>query len=402
MEALLRPPTVDEIVMDNRPIRVCFLIDRLYPGGTETQLVALIHNFDRDQVRPYLCLLDGTDELSRSMEPLDCPVLRLGVRSLRRPRTLAQAWRLGRFLRRERIDVVQIYFPDSTYLGVPVGRLAGVRYILRTRNNLNHWMTPTHRFLGRLLNWFVTGTVTNCEASRQAVIADERPAPASVVVMETGVDLTRFEAAAGPRANGREGPRRVGVVANLRPVKGLETFVQAAAIVSAHHPDVVFQIAGEGDLRPALARQAAALGLGERFQLPGRVKDIPGFLGRLDVAVLCSLAEGMPNAILEYMAARRPIVATAVGGTAQLLEDGESGLLVPPGDAAALAGGIGRLLEDRKLAARLAASARERVEEQYSREVCIRSLEAFYRKLVKEGRILAHETATQPAFVGPG
>src|SRR4051812_45763815 len=102
------------------PVRVCFLIDDLANAGTETQLLALIRHLDRSRIEPYLCLLRGESELSRSLEPDSCPVLRLGVRSLRGPRTLAAAWKLGRFLRRQRIDILQVYFPDSTYFGVPV------------------------------------------------------------------------------------------------------------------------------------------------------------------------------------------------------------------------------------------------------------------------------------------
>lgn len=384
---------------DERPVRVCFLIDRLQPGGTESQLLALIRMFQRSRVQPHLCLLNGEDEVSRALEPPDCPVLRLGVRSLRRLDTLARAWQLGCFLRRQRIDVLQIYFPDSTYLGVPVGRLAGVPYILRTRNNLNHWMTPTHRLLGRLLNRLVTATVTNCEASRQAVLADEQPAPESVLVMETGVDLARFEAVAPP---GPGTERRVGVVANLRPVKGLQVFVQAAALVNARHPEVVFQVAGDGAMRSALVEQAAALGLGDCFRLLGVVRDIPAFLAALEVAVLPSLAEGMSNAVLEYMAARRPVVATAVGGTVQLIDHEVHGLLVPPGDAEALARGMCRLLEDRGLAARLAGAARRRVEDGYSREARVRALEIFYHNLVHEGRILVHDTQPHAALAHSG
>jgi glycosyltransferase involved in cell wall biosynthesis len=111
------------------------------------------------------------------------------------------------------------------------------------------------------------------------------------------------------------------------------------------------------------------------------VADVPSFLAGLDVAVLPSRAEGMSNAVLEYMAAGRPIVATAVGATPELLADGEHGLLVPPGDPAALAAAIGKLLRQPELARRLGAAARRRARERYSREAMVRRFEAFYASL---------------------
>src|SRR5947209_7588941 len=148
-----------------RPVRVCFLIDELATAGTETQLLALVHRLDRRRVQPSLCLLRGASAASRALEPADCPVLRLGVGSLRSPATLARAWRLARFLRRERIDVLQVYFPDSTYFGVPVAWLAGVPAIVRTSNNVGHWLAPLYRRLGRSLNGFTTAAGYICRAA---------------------------------------------------------------------------------------------------------------------------------------------------------------------------------------------------------------------------------------------
>ena len=168
------------------------MIDSLKPAGTETQLLALIQHLDRSQVQPALCLLDGEDETSRALEPKDCPVLRLGVRGLSRPQTLAKAWQLARFLRHHRIDILQVYFLDSTYLGVVVGRLARVPWIIRTRNNIGYWTTPGHQRLGRLCNWLADGLVANCQACAQAVTDDECLSPKRIIVLENGVDLSRF------------------------------------------------------------------------------------------------------------------------------------------------------------------------------------------------------------------
>jgi glycosyltransferase involved in cell wall biosynthesis len=368
--------------MVHNPVRVCFMIDNLAVAGTESQLLALIRGLDRSRVEPCLCLLDGTGETSRCLEPSDCPILRLGVRSLRAPSSLVKAWRLARFLRRQRIDLLQVHFPDSTYFGVPVARLAGVPCVVRTRRDLGYWMKPINRRLGRLYNRFTDATLVNCEACAQAVIAQEGARRDSVVVLPNGLDLERF-AEVSPVDVGRNGrPQKVGMVANLRPVKAPDVFVRAAGILGRAHPNVSFQIAGTGDEQSVrqLARQS---GVEDRLELRGRVDDVPSFLGSLDVAVLTSYSEGLSNALLEYMAAGRPIVATAVGGNVELIEDGTHALLVPPGDPQAVAEGIDRLLRDPALAARLGAAAQRRAAERYCWETAVRRHEAFYLNLVQ-------------------
>jgi glycosyltransferase involved in cell wall biosynthesis len=180
--------------------------------------------------------------------------------------------------------------------------------------------------------------------------------------------------------------RRIGITANLRPVKDLDVFIRAAGELAARHPHVSFHIAGEGELRPVLEKLIADLRLTDRIFLPGTIDDVPGFLSELDIAVLCSKSEGMSNAILEYMAAGKAIVATAVGGNVQLLEHERTGLLVPAGDPHALAEAIRRLLDDPALAIRLAQAARQRVEDRYSREAMVRRFEDFYERLLWEDR----------------
>ncbi len=213
-----------------RPVRVCFLIDELAAAGTETQLLALIRNLDRRRVRSYLCLLRGDNPLSQKLEPDGCPILRLGVHSLHHPRTLVRAWQFIRFLHRERIDVLQAYFPDSSYFGIPAAWLAGVPHRLRTRNNLGHALTPLHRRLGRMLNVLTTATVANCAAARQALLDAEGPRLDTVVVLENGVDLGRFRNIPLPRERVTADRTCVGVVANLRPIKGLDVFIRSAAL----------------------------------------------------------------------------------------------------------------------------------------------------------------------------
>jgi glycosyltransferase involved in cell wall biosynthesis len=152
--------------------------------------------------------------------------------------------------------------------------------------------------------------------------------------------------------------------------------------VSRTLPGTAFVVAGEGEERTRLEQQVRSSGLADCFTFPGVVGDIPRFLAGLDVTVLCSRSEGMPNAVLEYMAAARPIVATAVGAVPELIEDGVHGLLVPPGDDVRLALAIELLLTRPALAHRLGQAARQRACRHYSREAMLERFQSFYETLV--------------------
>ncbi|HEV3023019.1 MAG TPA: glycosyltransferase, partial [Pirellulales bacterium] len=191
----------------------------------------------------------------------------------------------------------------------------------------------------------------------------------------------------GPSSNGHVA-QRVGIVANLRPIKNIELFVRAAGRLAAAHPNAYFEIGGEGESRGLLQALIDNLGLGGRVTLRGSVSDVPTFLRGLDVAVLCSLSEGSPNAIMEYMAAGLPTVATDVGGNAELVEHEVTGLVVPSNNEEQLAGAIDRLLRDPALAAQYGNTARERAFASYGVEDQARRYEDFYC------RIFARKTTT--------
>jgi glycosyltransferase involved in cell wall biosynthesis len=363
----------------SRPVRVCFMIDKLFPAGIELQLLLLIKRLDRSRVEPSLCLLDGSDELTRSLEPKDCPVIRLGVRHLCRPSSIPPAFRLASFFRREKIDLVHPLFPDSLYFGTVVAKLSGVPCVAGFQVSLGYWMTRRDRWFGRLVNKWVDATVANCEACRLAVVRDWRVPSESVSIISNGVDLSRFSAskAQSPSNNGHAA-KRVGIVANLRPIKNIELFIRAAGRLAAAHPYAYFEIAGEGESRGPLQALIDSLGLGGRVTLRGSVSDVPAFLRDLDIAVLCSLSEGSPNAIMEYMAAGLPTVVTDVGGNAELVEHEVTGLVVPSNDEQHLADAIDRLLSDPALAARYGESAKARAFDSYGVDVQARQYEDFY------------------------
>ena len=368
-----------------RPARVCFVIDRLRRAGTESQLLALIAGLDRSKVVPHLCTVQPEDAESLELAPADCPTLRLGLPKLLGPAGLRGAGRLWKFLRQHRIDVVQTYFLDSTYLAAPVARCAGIRHVLRVRNNLGYWLTPKHRHLGKLAGKICSLTLTNAESGRAALVESEGLKPHRVKVLENGVDLERF---AGLRPPDLGRPDAViGVAANLRPVKNIDGLIRAVKLLEPRYPRLRLDVAGEGEQRPELERLVAELGLGGRVRLLGSVADVPAFLGSLDAAALPSHSEAMSNALLEYLAAGRPAIATDVGSSAKILGGGAFGEVVPPGDDSALAEGLARLLGDPSGGVTRAELGREFVAAEYSRMAMRRRFEALYQGLCGRGAV---------------
>ena len=343
------------------PVRVCYVIDRLVRAGTESQLLLTIKQLDRDQVTPFLCLLDGLDASSQELMPADCQTIKLGVKRLGSFHAARQAVRFWRFLRREKIDIVQVYFPDSTRFAAPVAKAAGVKRILGSRRNIGHSMTNRDKWIARFYNrCFIDKIVANCEAARQSVIEQECVEPERVVVVRNTIDLDRFSDIPSWTPKPEGVPRKVGMVGNLRYVKGPDVFIEAARIILRQYPDTTFEIAGGGDPTP-YQQLIDDLGIAGSVKLLGSIDDVPGFLAGLDVAVLPSRAEGLSNALLEYMAAGRPVVATDVGGSAEVLGPLTELCCIAPSNSQVLAERIGTLLSQPSVAEACATSSRRRV-----------------------------------------
>jgi glycosyltransferase involved in cell wall biosynthesis len=216
--------------------------------------------------------------------------------------------------------------------------------------------------------------------------------------------MSRFTGAAQPQRIRRElgipedAPLMV-VVSRLVRQKGLEQFLEAARMLAPRFADAYFAIVGyanpaEGDYEQSLKALAAQLGIERRVVFTGLRHDVPALLAAATVSVMPSLNEALSNVLLESMAAGAPTVATRVGGTPEAVIDGVTGLLVEPGDPAALAESIARLLIDRDLASRLSEAARKTIEGRYSVETMVRSTQQLYLDL------LARKQRKAPAEFG--
>jgi glycosyltransferase involved in cell wall biosynthesis len=225
-------------------------------------------------------------------------------------------------------------------------------------------------------------------------LEDEGRVGAPISLIYNGVDLARYDepevcCTLQSEYSIPDGAPIVGVVARLEPEKGHPTLLDAWARVLASVPNAHLLIVGEGSQREKLEAQAAALGLLGSATFTGRRDDVPAVTAALDVAVLPSYREAQGLSILEAMALSRPVVASAVGGIPEMIEDGRTGLLVPPRDPDALAAAIVRLLRDHPYADTLGRAGRELVHERFCVELMVRAVESIYDESVADERRLA-------------
>ena len=366
---------------------VFHLISALNVGGTERQLVELTRGLAaRSSWRSRIICFRKTGALLEEVRALGVEPRALSLHgSLRRAGTALVLYRLAAWLREEPA-ILHCHDAYAVMVGVPAARLAGVP-VLAARRDLAHHLSPAQRLALRGAMRLATRVLANAATvAAQAAHEDGLP-PSRLVVVPNGLDLARFDARAArldapaPPEFGRV-PTVLMVGRMIHRVKGHDVLLRAAAIVHRERPEVTFLIAGDGEREPELRTLAGALGLAHRVRFLGRRGDVPALLRRADLVCHPARAEGLPNAVLEAMAAGRPLVATAVGGTPELVRDGVDGLLVPPDDPAALASALLSLLAD-PARDRYGQAARRHVERELTLERLVERTERVYAALLE-------------------
>jgi len=367
------------VASDGR-LSVLYVIWSLQMGGAERVVADLARSLDRRLFRPLVCCLNFKGRLAEVLEADGVPVFALDKRPKLDLRVLL---RLVRLMRRERVDVVHTHLWTSSFWGRMAGALARVPVVVITEHNLDTWRRAPHlladRLLGRVTDdWvFVSREVEAFYRARLAL------PPGRGHVVHNGVDLAPFrcrpEAAEVRARMGLPGAARVaGVVGRLEARKGHRFFLDAMRRVVDRMPGAVGLIVGEGKEKEALLAQRDALGLGDAVRIVGYWPELAEALAALDVFVLPSLMEGHPLAILEAMAAGKPVVATDVGGNAEAVQPGVTGLLVPPADPTVLADAILSLLAEPGRSRALGEAGRRSLDRRFSLQAAVKANEELY------------------------
>ncbi len=365
-------------------IRVCLLCDTVgNDAGTERQVVETAKRLDPNKFEVYVCCLETSPQLSGLTGC--CQTAVFPTASVNSWSGIRQAASFRQYLSRHRVQIVHAHMNKTAMFAV-LTLLASSRIVVTSRLNIGYWYTPALRTVFRLLNLRTNAVMANSQEAKRVAVEAEGLDPEKVAVVYQGLDMTVFslglgDASASERLGISPSSRVVGMVANLRPVKDIPLFLRAARIVAQEFADVVFLVAGHGELYQELSQLVVELGLQDRVFFTRGEGKIMDYLSRMCIACLTSFSEGFSNAVMEYMAAGLPVVATDVGGNRDAIVDGETGYLVRERTPEAFAKPLVHLLRNEELRIQMGLAGFQRCTEHFEVSKTIRQLEQFYESL---------------------
>jgi glycosyltransferase involved in cell wall biosynthesis len=373
----------------NRRIKVLHFSCSTVRGGAEEHMLTLLRSLDRARFQPLLAAHRSLIELLHPDLPGEVEVIPVSLASAR---DLDAAARLVRLLRQKAVGVVHSHMFQSSRLASPLAWLAGVPVVIETPHIREQWRRGWIKgsySIDRLVGRFVTKYIAVSKANRDYLVNEKRLPANKVVVVRNGISLERFDTGRAPPAELRralgiaENAPIVVVAARLEPQKGHRILFDAWRLVTQSFPQARLLVVGEGSLRDQLRTYSVRLNIDRSVVFAGYQKNVPDWLALAHFSVLPSFYEGLPLVALESLAAARAVVATAVDGTAEVVIDGETGLLAPPGESVALSAAISKLIASPELARNMGRAGRRLVEEHFSERRQVSETEAVYEAALR-------------------
>jgi glycosyltransferase involved in cell wall biosynthesis len=358
-------------------------------GGVEEVALGLLQRLDPSEFRLSIAAPGALlDALAPDLAGVGLDTLAVEAESFAH---VGHLRRLAAFMRRIRPDVINPHLFRSTAVAAPLARAIGSGRVVETYHGREAWRRGALR--GRFVadRWIarlVTRVIAVSRGAADFLVHGKGYPPHKVVVVPNGRDLARFTPGAHREAVRKElGLDRdapvVGVVGRLETQKGHVYLLDAWPRVARAYPDARLLVVGEGSLHDALVEQARSAHLAEGVIFTGFRSDVPRVLDAIDVLALPSLHEGMPLTVIEAAAAGRPVVATAVDGTPEVVREGETGSLVPPADPAALANALLAMLGDADAAARMGREAYRWAHERFDIDAHVQATARVYREVAR-------------------
>jgi glycosyltransferase involved in cell wall biosynthesis len=389
--------------MSERQIPVMHFSNTGVRGGAEEHILTLIRGLDRKQFRLYLVCSPDVAAAVRTDVPPDVELLPLLFPS---PSRVAGAAQLRRWIGERRIQVLHSHLFISSLCASPVGWMCRVPLIIETPHVRESWRRgwkannfTIDRMAGRFVDRYIAVSYANAR-----YLVEEKGLPEKKVrVIQNGSDLSRFNPAHLAPPGMREelgfapGDPVMLVAARLEPQKGHKVLLSAMPEILREFPNARLVCLGDGVLRQELEQQAQQLGLQSNLRFVGFRSNVTDWLALCDFTVLPSFYEGLPLVAVESLAAGRPMVATAVDGTPEVVLNGQTGITVPAGDPRALSAGICSMLRSPALRQRMAEQGRAHVLERFSHERQVRETGEFYLEALGQATVPANNRDTRQA-----
>jgi glycosyltransferase involved in cell wall biosynthesis len=356
------------------PCPVLLMTRSLGLGGTERQLTEIAKALDRSQFAPHVGCFEAAGFRAEELRAAGVPIAQFHVSSFLGPALFTGAFALGRYLKEHAIQIVHTFDVPLNLFGVPAARFYRTPHVISSQRAFRALTPGLRRYLLRFTDQLVDAIVVNSEAVRRDLIDADHVPPRLIQVCYNGIDADLFQ----PGTQPRQGPVVIGVICALRPEKGIETLIEAFGRLGPR-PDVRLRIVGSGPALPRLQEAAAGLALGDRCVFEPATLAVAETLREIDIFVLPSLSESFSNSLMEAMACGCCVVASRVGGNAELIVDGETGLLFPARASGDLTRCLDLLLRDGDLRARLAAAGSRRIREHFTMAQAAERMAEIYR-----------------------
>ncbi len=354
-------------------------------GGAEKQIFELAKRLPKDRYNVFVASMEAQGETSQSLiESIGCRLQIFRVIRIYGLSGLIQGFKFRSFLRHNSIDVLMTYHFGSDIWGTFWGHLAGVPLIISNRRDMGFWRNKSHVMTYKLIKPWVNIIVGVTLSIKEMVMKTEQVCEDKVKVIYNGVDhqqkpvdVTKKRREIGLR------PEDMVIMhaANLRPVKGHKYLIEAFAQASHNYPDIKLALIGKDELNGQLQNLAEKLKVKDKVLFLGQRTDVEELLPLSDICVLPSLSEGMSNAILEYMAYGKPVIATRVGGNPELVTDGFNGLLVEKENVDQLTEALLTLLHDKDKRTLMGQNGLLKIKTEFTMETMMAKYENMFKEI---------------------
>jgi glycosyltransferase involved in cell wall biosynthesis len=362
-------------------------------GGVQQQILNLLKAYNREVFNPIFCCLGPKEEIGKEIEGMGIDCISLN-RSRYNRFSLKIVTDLHRLIKKKHIHILRTHRYRSNFYGRLAAFLTGVPVIVASvHDNYRKDKRPARKMINRILSKMTDKIVAVSEEVKRDIMRYDKIAPSKIVVIPNGIDIKRFN----PKGNFadirkefsiKQGAIVVGFVGRIVPAKGLQYLIDSIPYVKEEFKNIKLLIIGEGSIVARLHQQAKEKKVYDSIIFAGKRRDIPDILSCIDIFVMPSIAEGLPNALLEAMAMGKPIVATEVGGIPEVIKNGVNGLLVPPRNPGALATAMEGLIGNDRLTAQMGHAARDLVLDKFSMVTIAQKWQTLYLSLLKEKGVM--------------